>query len=163
VWPSRLVGGQSLRRALQVKPGVQRALLGTESLSPNDAGGGVPGRESARSSPWARVSSRCAGGAVINPGQAQPFSLRRRRAQFPWRRAYDFVKSERLSAIGKCRGIGLQAVAPTGGRVRERSIRIIGRQGVSSAGGHSRTKQAAVEQRDAPDKARRCARFASSR
>jgi hypothetical protein len=101
-----------------------------------------------------RVASRGWGGAVINPGQAQRFSLRKRRAQFPWRRTYDFVKSERLSAIGPRRGVGLQAVPPTAGRVCEHSIRIIGRQGVSSAGGNSRTKQAAVEQRDATDKGR---------
>jgi hypothetical protein len=68
-----------------------------------------------------------------------------------------------LFAIGPSRGIGLQGVAPTAGRVRGHATRISVRQGVSSAGGHSRTKQAAVEQRVGTDKAGWCARFAGSR
>ena len=60
-----------------------------------------------------------------------------------------------MSAIGPCRGVGLQVVAPTARRACEHSVRIIGRQGVSSAGGDSRTKQAAVEQRLATDKVRK--------
>ena len=159
--PLRLpLGGQPLRAALQLKPSVQRASQGTESFSPNDAGGGVPGRELARSSPWARGSSRGWSGAVINPGHARRFSLRRRRAEFAWPRRYGFVRSERLFAIGPCRGVGLQVVAQTAGCGSGHSIRIIIRLGVSSGGGNSRTKQAAVEQWLATDKAARCAPFA---
>ena len=150
----RSLRDRSLRRALQVKAGVQRASPGTASSNPNGGGGGVPGRELARPSPWARGSSRGWGGAVVKPGQARRFSLRRRRAQLTWHRTYGFVKSERLSAIGPSRVVGLQVVPPTAGHGCGHSIRVIGRQGVSSAGGDSRTKQAAVEQRDATDKGR---------